>query len=117
MFSQQQCSLILQVIVSHVSYALRDSGKDNNDNEATASSAFQEMLKIDLVLSPSERSQPESCSLMASTSLIGPHQHSNIATAVCALLRLRSSGWRLTDTDILVGIQRARLPARFQVGT
>ena len=54
-------------------------------------------------------------SLSASTSLVGAHQHSNIATAVAALCRLRTMGWRIGDADIQAGIQRACLPARFQV--
>ena len=58
---------------------------------------------------------PPPLSLSASTSLVGTHQHSNIATAVAALCRLRAMGWRIGDADMQAGIQRACLPARFQV--
>ncbi|GAX75550.1 hypothetical protein CEUSTIGMA_g2993.t1 [Chlamydomonas eustigma] len=60
-------------------------------------------------------SGPDGIELEACSSLIGAHQHDNIATAVTCLCKLRGMGWAISDQHISLGIERARLPGRFQV--
>lgn len=44
----------------------------------------------------------------------GAHQLDNALVAFGLLLQLRAQGWQISDEAILVGLGRARLPARFE---
>ncbi len=87
-----------QVNVQHRGFSVDPSGG--------MPSAVQELVHV---------SGPGGMSLDASTSMVGPHQHANLAAAVTALCKLREAGWSVSDAHILAGLQQAHLPARFQV--
>ncbi|MCX5748738.1 MAG: bifunctional folylpolyglutamate synthase/dihydrofolate synthase [Candidatus Saganbacteria bacterium] len=53
--------------------------------------------------------------LSASIPLYGQHQKINAATAVAAVAELRKSGYKISDSDIRIGIAKTKWPARFQI--
>ena len=94
---------------------MRGAGYTVDSSSSSSPSVLQQHVHVEIAPGSRLGSDSPPLSLSASTSLVGTHQHSNIATAVAALCRLRAMGWRIGDADIQAGIQRACLPARFQV--
>lgn len=100
----------MQVSVSHQGYELLTD---------PSSCAVKEKLQVLSTSAPSTTSStsllPALDPLNLSMSLVGPHQHDNLAAAVTALRVLRRDGWSIPDVALQRGLESASLAGRFQV--
>lgn len=47
--------------------------------------------------------------------LIGPHQLDNLSVTLCIIESLKKQGYQITDSAIISGVERTRIPARVEV--